>query len=525
MLVGLFLLPYIALVIERNLTFPVIINPDGINYSLIAEEYSEGNFRNAINTYWGPALSWLMAIPIAFGAEALTTYRIITVLTLFACLLAIWWLMTIASFRPEVRFITLWATGLMMLGWSVEEMTPDLLMLLVMLLLFVQLLRLGDDLSVRRVVITGLLGGIGFLVKPFGLPLFVAAWTVFCAYVWVRDRDASSVKFVGIRYLQGLASFLAVALPWIAAMSWKFGEFTTGTSGRLNLLIVARPGSLSADGPPPQSFAIPPPFDPSPSYGASWNPLASFADLEHFTRNFFANVSGLIEQFSLMSFVLSGVAIVALMGLVHLKSELPELVPRALLFSAVYVGLYCLVLVNTRYIWPAILLLCLAGLALVNAWATSTLRYRWAVSLVAIPLAMIMIAGPNWRPEAGIGRETLDLIYSAHAPWRAAARDGHDDAELLEDTYEGDSIASNSEWARSLNMAFFLRGDYYGTVIAGESPEITTERLDEFKIDTFVYWGDPGDPKPTYLGDYRLSDTFHDGRLKIYTRNVLPDTG
>ncbi len=515
---GLFLLPFIVLVIERNLAFPVIINPDAINYSLIAEEYSRGNFRSAINTYWGPALSWLMAIPIAFGAEALTTYRVITVITLFACLLVIWWLMDIAAFRPEVRFIALWATGLVMLQWSVEEMTPDLLMLLVMLLLFGQLLQLGDDLSPRRVVTIGLLGGIGFLVKPFGLPLFIAAWSVFCAYVWLRYRGHHTPRLLATRYLQGMAAFLAVALPWIAAMSWKFGELTIGTSGRLNLLIVARPGSLPP-GDPPRSFEIPPPLDPSPSYGATWNPLGSLADLQHLVSNFFGNVSNLIEQFSLVSFVLSGVAMVALMGLVHMRSTLPELVPRVLLFSAVYVGLYCLVLVNTRYIWPALLLLYIAGFALVSAWSVSASRYRWAIALVAVPLAMIMIAGPNWRPEVGLGRSTLDLAYSAHAPWRAAARDGHDDAELLGDRYEGLSLASNSAWERSLNLAFFLRSDYYGIVLEGEAPGVTSDRLDEFNIEAFLYWGDPDDAKPAYLSDYTLRDEFHDGTLKVYTRD------
>lgn len=89
LLIGAFLLPYCALVIERNLAFPTIINPDGVNYAILAEEYSEGQIRNAVNAYWGPMISWLMAIPVAFGMQALTAYRIINIVVLFAIIVAV----------------------------------------------------------------------------------------------------------------------------------------------------------------------------------------------------------------------------------------------------------------------------------------------------------------------------------------------------------------------------------------------------------------------------------------------------
>ena len=48
--IGLFLLVY----------YQYQINPDGVGYIHIAEEYMGGNFYGSVNAYWGPLLSWLL---------------------------------------------------------------------------------------------------------------------------------------------------------------------------------------------------------------------------------------------------------------------------------------------------------------------------------------------------------------------------------------------------------------------------------------------------------------------------------
>lgn len=526
LLVGAFLLPFCALVIERNLAFPTIINPDGVNYAILAEEYSQGNLQNAVNAYWGPAISWLMAIPIAFGAEALLAYRAINIAVLFAIVLVVWRLTVLARFRPELRFITLWTAGLMALAWSVAEMTPDLLMLLVMLALFGQLVRLGDALPRDRVIAIGLIGGVGYLVKPFGLLYFVAIWTVTCAYLWARNRDAIPLGHVARRWALGLGAFLALVLPWAAALTWKYGYFTTGTSGRLNLTLVAPPGWRgSSGGPSARSFEAPPfpnavaGVDPSFSTSPTWDPLASTGGMAHLARNFLVNVSGVIDQFALVSFVLGGVAIISLARIAQSRLQLPQLPARAAIFSLLYIGMYCLVLVNTRYLWPAILVLCVAGFTLVNAGTPGHGRARFVSAAIALALAVMMVIGPDWRPEAGIGRETLAAAYAPDARWRELASDARADAELLQEPYSGTTIASNTSRARSLYIAYFLDSEYYGDVLDGEPPGVTRQRLSEHAIEVFLFWGEPGDAPPAYLADYSLADTLHDGALRVFTRD------
>jgi hypothetical protein len=74
-------------------------------------------------------------------------------------------------------------------------------------------------------------------------------------------------------------------------------------------------------------------------------------------------------------------------------------------------------------------------------------------------------------------------------------------------------------------VSYFLDSEYFGDVIDGEPPDVTQQRLSDYDIEVFLYWGDPGDPTPAYLADYTLSDSFEDGALRVFARNAAPDTG
>lgn len=521
-----FLLPFTFLVIERHHAFPVIVNPDGVNYSILAREYSQGHFHNAINGYWGPAISWGMAVPMTLGAGALDAYRAITLLILYLSLFLIWRMTERAAFRSELQFLALWTAGLMTLGWSVDVMTPDLLMLLVMLLFFMQFSEIDVDLDRRRVVLLGVFGGIGFLVKPFGLLFFLAAYSMLFAYLWLRHRREMSVRRLAKGYLSGVAVFLGIALPWIAAMSWKYGHVTTGSSGQRNLTLVAPPTAFTAGDPPAMSLSAPPfpgaveGLDPTLSQAPTWNPFESPDDLQYFGRNFLNNIESVIRLFWPTLLVLGVVATLALAGLMlRSRSPLPELPIRAVLFAAAYVGLYCLVLVETRYLWPVIMVLCLGGFTLVNGWSRAASNYRWVTLLLAIPLAFILVAGPYWRPAVGVGGNLIDLMYAPEAYWRRAATEGHTAAAALGDDYAGTRIAANDARWQSMYIAFFTDSEYYGEVIAGEPHEVTQNRLRHYEIDVFLYWGAPDEQKPSYLTQYSLSEELHDGWLRVYTRD------
>ena len=177
-----------------------------------------------------------------------------------------------------------------------------------------------------------------------------------------------------------------------------------------------------------------------------------------------------------------------------------------------------------RYIWPAILIMCIAGFSLVNAWSLGNRLPRWTYAAVALPLALSMVIGPDWRPGMGVGRATIDAMYAPNAVWRTLAADARDAANSMQGSHRGTSIASNHERAKSMYVSYFLDSEYFGDVIDGEPTEVTRERLSAHDIDVFLYWGEPGDPTPAYLADYTLSDSFEDGRLKVYPE-VWPMSG
>src|SRR5687767_8113954 len=62
---SVFLITTVAYAILIILTFPYlryyIDNPDSVSYLSIAGKYASGDFANAVNGYWSPLITWMLA--------------------------------------------------------------------------------------------------------------------------------------------------------------------------------------------------------------------------------------------------------------------------------------------------------------------------------------------------------------------------------------------------------------------------------------------------------------------------------
>src|SRR5262252_9453801 len=56
------------------------INPDGVSYISIAQGYLHGDFKHAVNGYWGPLLSWLLVPLLAVKIEPVLATKLLAVL-------------------------------------------------------------------------------------------------------------------------------------------------------------------------------------------------------------------------------------------------------------------------------------------------------------------------------------------------------------------------------------------------------------------------------------------------------------
>lgn len=223
------------------------MNVDGLSYLDVAAEYLKGNTAEAINAYWSPLYSWLIAAALWLADPSprweFATVHAVNFVVFGSALVAFEFflreLFRTASVGPEdgtARSGTEW----WLLGYAcfsyaslvlltLGHVGPDLLLSAAIYVVAALMLRLSRA-SGAPVKLAGLLGaviGLGYLSKAVMLPL--GAVTLAVLVVGMRDRRAKLMC-----PLVAVIAFICVSAPWVTALSESKGRFTTGDSGKLN---------------------------------------------------------------------------------------------------------------------------------------------------------------------------------------------------------------------------------------------------------------------------------------------------
>ncbi|MFO0877221.1 MAG: hypothetical protein U0840_07580 [Gemmataceae bacterium] len=231
-----------------------LINPDGIAYLEVASQYLRGEWAQALNGYWSPLYSWLLAGTLAVVQpsaywECATAHALGVVLALGALFSFEWllreWLILRAAQRERCR--ERWSDLLpdwLLVGLSyavflivarrlitVSLLTPDLLVAAGMACACALLIRRQrvreTGFSPGIAIALGLVLGLSFLAKAIMLPIGLVILGV--AYLpRVRNRWREM--------LLCLTTWGVVAGPWIVLLSLAAGRPTFGDAGRLNYL-------------------------------------------------------------------------------------------------------------------------------------------------------------------------------------------------------------------------------------------------------------------------------------------------
>jgi hypothetical protein len=214
------------------------MNQDGVSYIEVAQSYLRGDWHGAVNSYWGPLYSWLIAAVFAVARpsperEFALVHALNFVIYLFALLSFRLLLREARPARiPEAVWLTLGYA--LFLSTTLDLITlnlvsPDLLVAALAFLAAALLLRVvRAPARWPAFAALGVALGFGYLAKsilfPFALLALAAA--VFAA--------RSARAFVAA--LASAALFVAVAGPFIAAISLQKGKPTFGENGRLTYL-------------------------------------------------------------------------------------------------------------------------------------------------------------------------------------------------------------------------------------------------------------------------------------------------
>jgi len=231
------------------------INPDGNSYLDIASAYLRGDYGNAVNAYWSPVYSWLIAIALRvlrpspyWETTLLHLLNFAGVLITLRCFeyFFVAFLEFVGRSRQPDEERLLSARGWWLLGYglflsttlfvlSLEPTNPDVWVCVVSYLAVGILLRIAlHPLNWGYFAVFGVVLGLGYLTKAFYFPLsFVFLG---CALL-VGGMSRRGLARVALAALM----FALVAGPFVFALSRAKHRFTYGDVGKIAYAMVVDP--------------------------------------------------------------------------------------------------------------------------------------------------------------------------------------------------------------------------------------------------------------------------------------------
>jgi hypothetical protein len=224
------------------------IEHDGVNYLDVANAYARHDWVHAINGYWSPLYSWLLAIiEIVFRPSPYwqsTFLHLLNFLLFILALIAFEFFLSrllalINSLFPELNDESArpaWAWWL--LGYTAFAVctlriitlgndTPDMgLAALVFLATGILIDLRSSQQGLMRYALLGVVLGVAYLIKGVMFPLF---FVFLFSAVFARGE----LKKPDLRTFATLAGFLIISLPFAVALSHAKGHLTFGETGKV----------------------------------------------------------------------------------------------------------------------------------------------------------------------------------------------------------------------------------------------------------------------------------------------------
>lgn len=221
------------------------ISPDGVAYLDLSDAIVQGRPGELVNGYWSPLYPTLVGLIRALLSwtplgDARWEFAILHVANFVGFALATaafeWFLRAVdaagersgQTLRSPLARLGAWALfGIAMLDMiSVKGTVPDLLLAAAVFASLTCALRLHHEpRDTRSAILLGVLLALGALTKSFLFPLGGVVLVTVAVAVWRHSRRSAAIA---------AASFVAVVLPWVVALSIALGRFSTGETGALN---------------------------------------------------------------------------------------------------------------------------------------------------------------------------------------------------------------------------------------------------------------------------------------------------
>jgi hypothetical protein len=348
--------------------FYFAFGPDFVSYYSIAKHYTNGNFLYALNDWWSPLYSWMLALLLKFNVEPLLANKIVQ--------FAVGWYCFVICKKVILFFIANSATvknNIVMLSiipfityWALFADTPDFIVAALLLHFILNVIRLINKYTTTLALKTSIIGAFCFFAKSFNFYFLITFAVTYILYLLIIKKSrAFTIK----RVLQLVLPFASLVLIWALLTYFKTNklQITSRAEHQLCSVTIAHKPNFVAQ-----------PYDcvglqlDSMSFTSNWEQpqlykTTSFATAitsNHTLLNkYFSNMLHYIQLY-LSKFQLGLLLITLLVCFNWIKPYWFSL----LSFAAIYLGAHFLFHLETRFfIMPSLLLMLLAIIGAVKA--------------------------------------------------------------------------------------------------------------------------------------------------------------
>ena len=457
--------------------------PDSISYVSIAQEYFAGHWWDAVNTFWSPLFSWMIAAGMATHIPAFTLAR---------CLVVIWGLVGLAGIRSLTlhcglpRDLTAGVAVIaapMLASFAVTTASPDFIALC-LLILYLSAICPSTSNDRQRWLVAGVLGALLYLCKAYMFGFVIAHLSVMTILrLWPAVNKFERRKILG-NYVGALACLLVLSSPWLIVIAFKAGHPMLSATGSWNYAKARMdpewfPQLTEGLFTPPTPTSVSIWEDPGRMHLPPWSPLASTESVRWQIYLVLRN-SLYFLYFMLRASVFSIAIVPYFVWALWQRRWGRSFYSWSCLLSAYLIyplGYILIALGEERYIWIESVLLLLMG-----ACAVSVLRQH-LTSWPRFVAIMTVLAGLSfWGDPIG------SLIYH----W-GEGRDVSSLAESLRPLNLSGNVASNDQWGSSLYLCYTLGLHYYG-IPKRQNIGAIEQDLRKNEVRYFLVWKDTTAP-------------------------------
>lgn len=452
---------------------------DGASYISIANYYAKGNWDDAINGYWSPLYSWLIAPFLLSGFDPFQSViipRALLLITGFFTIIGVNQLAKTFELEGMVKTALLVSTLPMILYFAVIYPTPDLLVTCILVFYFAVIFDCDYSNSMSHGFLSGFLGALAYFAKSFVFPFFVVHFLFSNIIYYFTGKNRKNILK---NLLFGFVVFFIISGLWIGTISSKYGELTISTAKDYNHEIIGPEYQLQHPVyflgliKPPTENAISVWEEPSITQLDDWSPFESWEYFEFqikiLEKNIFRSFA-YIEKFSSLSIIIILVSLFLIFKTESKKARIDLI--KLLMTIFIYIGGYSLIFVEQRYLWPVSSLLLLTGFYLVNYfYEHKNLRFR---NILLICLMFSFVVTPILE---------LTVYASSDHPIPELS------ATLKNEYHIQGNIASNNNWGETVCISYYLESKYFGLTKNNSNSSTLNEELVSNNIDYYFLWG------------------------------------